>query len=75
MYTYKVFNLDAPSKGPKRRGYIDSYELSKQLEALLIEQEQLGYELVTITPVTANVAKIETILVTAGLIVTFKKVN
>ena len=77
MYPYKVVFLEN-NTGPKKknpRGQVDGYHLSKDLEALLIEQDKLGYALVSIVPVTGNVSgKYEhPTTVTIGFTVTFKE--
>ncbi|GAB5551577.1 MAG: hypothetical protein Sapg2KO_11680 [Saprospiraceae bacterium] len=77
MKPYKVIYLPATqlkkSKDWVREGSLDGVTTSTELEALLLEQDKNGYELVSIIPSTGNIAKSATFVNTLmGLIVTLK---
>ncbi len=80
MFPYKVIFIES-SYDPKKTksnvlGYIDGYLTSNEIEALLVEQHNIGYTLVQIVPINGNVTgKIGyPNQVTIGFMVTFKKV-
>lgn len=77
MKPYKVIYLPASqlkkSKDWYKEGSLDGVTTSNELEALLLEQDKDGYELVSIIPSTGNIAKSASFVNTLmGLIVTFK---
>lgn len=77
MHPYKVIYLDSTfvKKRAFQRGYLDGLTTSKELEALLIEQDQNGYELVSIVPIVGNTTPIKYVMTdeTVGFMVTFKR--
>lgn len=78
MKSYKVKYLPATqlkkSKDWVKEGSLDGMTTATELEALLIEEDKNGYELVSIVPSTGNIAKSATFVNTMmGLIVTFKR--
>lgn len=70
---YKVFYIESTFLKPKRKRRVDGFTMSKELEALLTEQSNKGYELFSIVPLDGNTVGIETIVSTTGLMVTFKQ--
>ncbi len=80
MYPYKVEYIYASSE--RRKWYqsknpVDAWTLSKELEALLIELHDEGYELVNITPILTHemVHASYPATRTDGLMVTFRKIE
>ena len=78
MKPYQVIYLPATqlkkSKDWVKEGSLDGVTTSTELEALLIEQDKNGYELLSIVPSTGNIAKSASFVNTlTGLIVTFKR--
>ncbi|MEM6377658.1 MAG: hypothetical protein AAF705_05575, partial [Bacteroidota bacterium] len=61
------------SKDWVKEGSLDGVTTATELEALLIEQDKQGYELISIVPGTGNIAKSASFVNTlTGLIITFK---
>ena len=79
MHTHKVIYLETSTqkKGMFKFERMDGLKTSVELEALLIEQERKGYELLSITPLTGNIGANANypIAFTVGLLVTFKRVE
>jgi hypothetical protein len=77
MHPYKVIYLDSTfvNKRKDQPGYLDGLTTSKELEALLIEQDQNGYELFSIVPIVGNTTPIKYVMTdeTVGFMVTFKR--
>ena len=78
MYPYKVLHIEssilAKSDDWLLKGNIDGYHTSKDVEALVLEQEKAGYVLFGITPLTGMAVKSPyTVTTTVGLLVTFKR--
>lgn len=79
MYSYKTVFLESTFVQKKGRstvkGHVDAWTTSRDLEALLIEEDKSGFELVTVSPVNSNVvgAMGYPVTVTIGLIVTLRR--
>ena len=78
MLPYKVIYLPATQlkkrKDGEKEGSLEGGTTATELEALLVEQDKNGYELVSIVPGTGNMAKSTTFVNTLmGLIITFKR--
>lgn len=77
MHPYKVVYLDSTffPKRKFRHGYLDGLTTSKELEALLIEQEKEGYDLVSIVPIVGNLSITKHVYTdeTTGFMVTLRK--
>ena len=80
MFPYKVVYLESSKIGRVRKWTISGSPLdgpatAKDLEALLVEQAEQGYELVSITPMesTHYLKTGVPVQATAGFVVTFKK--
>jgi len=78
MYPYKVFYLDSTllkkTSGKLYKGHMDGLATSKNLEALIIEQSENGYELVSSDPIDGTIhAAGMGIRTVVGFMVTFKK--
>ncbi len=77
MHPYKVIYLDSTfvTKRKFQHGYLDGLTTSKELEALLIEQDKEGYDLFSIVPIVGNVSPAKYVITdeTTGFLVTFKK--
>ena len=79
MYPYKVEYLEShiqnKTEGWNRKGNIDGFHTSKDLEALIIERSKEGYEVFNVATVTGTAVKPPyTLVTTIGFMVTFKKV-
>jgi hypothetical protein len=77
MHPYKVVYLAAiqltKAKDWIKEGSMDGVSTATDLEALLVEQEKAGYELVTMVPLTGNIAKSTSFVnTTTGFMVTFR---
>ncbi len=60
----------------KNEGVVNGYTLSRDLEALILEEDKAGYELVNLSPVASNVEKFGMSLsITQGMLVTFRAKN
>ncbi len=80
MYPYKVKYLESSflkkNSEWKNVGKLDGISTSKELEALIIEETDNGFELHSITPLTGNIISSPyTLNTTTGFMVTFKKVE
>ena len=82
MYPYKVVHLACPFIKKKKvlamhnEGMVDGYTLSRELEALILEEHKQGFEVFDITPIASNVEKFgHSLSVTKSLMVTFKFVS
>ncbi|MEM1321821.1 MAG: hypothetical protein AAGG75_16295 [Bacteroidota bacterium] len=79
MHPYKVNFLETSFLKPKGfnrvHGKIDGLTTSKELEAMIIEEDKLGYELHSITPMTGNNRPDldGRMLLTSCLMITFKR--
>ncbi len=79
MYSYKVEFLETSiAKSTWKdtvRGEVDGRTTSKDLEAMLLEKDKEGYELVSVVPTTGVVKISSTVhhVMTAGFMVTFRK--
>lgn len=60
MYPYKVFYLESTllkkSSGKLYKGHMDGLSTSKDLEALIIEQSENGYDLVESRPIEGSIS-------------------
>ena len=79
MYSTKVVYLESTflkkTRKVKSYGRINGLALRDDLQALLLEEEQKGYELVNVSPITGNAANWGyPAAATVGLLVTLKKV-
>ena len=77
MYPYRVLYVESTymRRGSdwKKSGKLDGFSTSKEIEALILEQNEEGYELVSITPLAGTIiASPYSINTTTGFIVTFK---
>ena len=82
MYPYKVTFLASEllkkksALSAKNEGIVDGLSLAQHLEALLIEEHKLGYEVFDISPIASNVDKFgHSLSITKGLVVTFKQIE
>ncbi|MDH3650852.1 MAG: hypothetical protein OEQ53_14295 [Saprospiraceae bacterium] len=80
MYPYKVVFVEntflKKTVGQIRKGNVDGMTTSKELEALLVEKHEEGFELKDISPVNGLVVSSPySINTTLGFMVTFKKVR
>ena len=80
MYPYKVVYLESSilkkTSENLKKGNLDGLSTSKELEALLIEEKNNGFDLHKLTPVNGSVtASPYTINTTIGFMVTFKKIE
>ena len=79
MYPYKVIYLEGTflkKRGTQiPKGQLDGLDTSKELEALIIEQSNNGFELVSVAPIIGEVfvSYPSTTSTTTGFMVTFKK--
>lgn len=82
MYPFKVIYLESSfikksgNWAVQIQGHIDGITTSRELKALLIEEEAAGFDLVSITPINSNIAgpmQTYPMTVTSGFMVTFKK--
>lgn len=79
MYSYKTVFLESTFVQKKGRstvkGHVDAWTTSRDLKALLIEEDKSGFELVIVSPVNSNVvgAMGYPVTVTIGLIVTLRR--
>ena len=78
MYPYKVKYIESSflkkNSEWKNVGKLDGISTSKELEALIIEETNNGFELLSITPLTGNIISSPYTLNTiTGFMVTFKK--
>ena len=77
MHPYKIIYLPSTISKKKtdslQKGNIDGMVISHEMEALLIEQDKEGYDLISITPIVGTViASPYSISTTTGFMVTFK---
>ena len=82
MHPYKVTFLASELRKKKRalssmnEGIVDGFTLAQHLEALLIEEHKLGYEVFNISPIASNIDKFgQSLSITNGLVVTFKQMK
>ena len=78
MKPYRVKYLEGSYLKKKENqhlaGHLNGLETSHHLEALIIEQDQEGYEVFAITPISGIVsARMSMPTTTTGFLVTFKK--
>ena len=80
MHTYKVVYVESSFLKKKKalavhnEGQVDGYSLSRDLEALLVDEEKQGYEVFSIVPIASNIGKFgQTLSITRGLMVTLKR--
>jgi len=78
MYDYKVeyvYTKEMNKKWYQATGPLDSWSLAKELEALLLEYKEKGYEVLNISPIQSSENNgAAYISKTDGLLVTFKKI-
>ena len=79
MYDYKVeyvYTKEINKKWYQSKGPLDAWTLAKEMEALLIDHKEKGYELVDISPIqTFEIVQSSFAgSKTDGLLVTFKKI-
>jgi len=80
MYPYKVVYLESSTLKKTsenlKKGNLDGLTTSIELEALLIEQKNNGFELQNLTPVSGSIiGSTSTINTTIGFMVTFIKME
>ncbi len=79
MHPYKVIFLESTFMKKKkiRKGFLDGLTTSRELEALLVDQQKQGFEFVSMVPVTGTTSiTLGTVYnETLGFMVTFKKME